>query len=392
MKYGLIVYKNTDNIGDDVQTYVAKRFLPQVDYYLEREELDEFLPNNKEEVAVIMNGWFLHKKYNFPPSQYILPLLTSMHFVTGHKWTIDKSRYLEEFTKEYLQSHGSVGSRDYVTLEKLNKLGIDTYFSGCMTLTLNKFDEVKQGGYICAVDLSEESINKLKSITDKEIKYITHSVDPKENNKLSIETRLQKVEELLKTYQGADFVVTTRLHCALPCVALEVPVVLLHDEDSINRIESFIKFIKNGTERDFNSGKIDLNFEKSKDRNPECLEIRNKLIKQCEDFIDYAKNKKNDENLLDIEEYKKINKFDYIKWKKSIFEIEIEDMSINISKLQSYNRDLEIHNKKLNEDIEELAKKEAILNEEFIGIKSSRTFKLLNHYYKYKSKLNNKEK
>ena len=31
MKYGLMYYKRTDNIGDDFQTYAAKRFLKKVD-------------------------------------------------------------------------------------------------------------------------------------------------------------------------------------------------------------------------------------------------------------------------------------------------------------------------------------------------------------------------
>ena len=45
MKYGLMYFKDTDNIGDDIQTYVAKRFLPHIDYYIDREKLNCFIPN-----------------------------------------------------------------------------------------------------------------------------------------------------------------------------------------------------------------------------------------------------------------------------------------------------------------------------------------------------------
>ena len=48
MKYGLIVFKETENIGDDIQSYAAIKYLPQVDYYIEREKLDEFVPENEE--------------------------------------------------------------------------------------------------------------------------------------------------------------------------------------------------------------------------------------------------------------------------------------------------------------------------------------------------------
>lgn len=59
MKYGLIYYKNTHNLGDDILSYVGKKFLPKVDYYIDREHLDVFIPDEKEYVATIaMVGFF----------------------------------------------------------------------------------------------------------------------------------------------------------------------------------------------------------------------------------------------------------------------------------------------------------------------------------------------
>jgi hypothetical protein len=46
--------------------------------------------------------------------------------------------------------------------------------------------------------------------------------------------RTQRAEELLRTYSGAKLVITTRLHCAMPCLAMGTPVILLRrdiDED-----------------------------------------------------------------------------------------------------------------------------------------------------------------
>ncbi len=48
MKYGLMYYKSTDNIGDDIQTYVAMKFLPHIDYYIYRESLSCFVPEKKD--------------------------------------------------------------------------------------------------------------------------------------------------------------------------------------------------------------------------------------------------------------------------------------------------------------------------------------------------------
>ena len=41
---------DVENIGDDIQSYAAIRFLPKIDYYIEREKLDLFLPSKKEQV------------------------------------------------------------------------------------------------------------------------------------------------------------------------------------------------------------------------------------------------------------------------------------------------------------------------------------------------------
>lgn len=59
MKYGLIYYKNTHNLGDDILSYVGKKFLPKVDYYIDREHLDVFIPDEKEYVQLLpMVGFF----------------------------------------------------------------------------------------------------------------------------------------------------------------------------------------------------------------------------------------------------------------------------------------------------------------------------------------------
>ena len=56
MKYGLILNKNNLNIGDDIQAFATARFLPQVDYFIDREYMDDFRPEEDEPVAVIMNA------------------------------------------------------------------------------------------------------------------------------------------------------------------------------------------------------------------------------------------------------------------------------------------------------------------------------------------------
>lgn len=288
MKYGVLVIKDTKNIGDDIQSYAASKFLPKIDYYIEREELDTFVSEKKEEVAVIMSHWFLHNKINFPPSPYINPLFISTHFTDNLE---DKCpRYLKGYSAEYLKKYEPLGLRDSLVKKHLEKQGIETYFSGCMTLTLREFKNIKKEDYVCAVDISKELVNKIKLSMNCEIKEMTHTVETEKNSQLSYKDRFDNVENLLKTYQKARCVITTRLHCALPCLAIGVPVMLIYDEkdkDVRNRLGEYLKLchhIKSSDSLD-NSDKI-INFIKKSSKNSDnYLKYRKKLEKKVKKFI-----------------------------------------------------------------------------------------------------------
>ena len=58
------------NLGDFIQSLAAKQFLPHVDEYINREELSEY---NGKPVKMIMNGWYMMRPENWPPSEVIDP-------------------------------------------------------------------------------------------------------------------------------------------------------------------------------------------------------------------------------------------------------------------------------------------------------------------------------
>ena len=231
MKFGLIVEQDTRNIGDDVQSYAAKRFLPKIDYYIDRNHIDEFVPNQEEKVAMISNGWFLQYTLNWPLSPFIKPLPISMHF-TYKDWfwdTTDRPYHLQGYGLDYLKKIEPIGCRDSHTVKLLDSKGVKTEYTGCMTLTIEKLDNVEKQDYICVVDVSDKVVEQIKKTTNMEVKLITHTV-PEDYYKLSWEERMQNVEDLLRTYQGARAVISYRLHCALPCLALGTPTILLNED------------------------------------------------------------------------------------------------------------------------------------------------------------------
>ncbi len=376
MKYGLMYFKDTDNIGDDIQTYVAKRFLPHIDYYIDREKLNCFIPNEKEYVSMIMNGWYIHNKCAWPPSPYINHLLISMHFMSVEATDVG-DKYLQGLGGNYLKIYEPIGARDIETKKRLEKNGIESYFSGCMTLTLEKFENVEKTNKIYLVDAEESVKEKVKKEnTEYEIEEITHWLEPSEVSKKSIDQRLQDVEELLKKYQGAHLVITNRLHVALPCIALGTPVILVHpeyyDED---RLGAFLKYMDNYTDTEFDNIDIKELLKNPKPNNEEYKQIREQLIERCKDFINKCETNNMDTSKLpDIKEYYG-NYVSKIEWYKDIYEIERQSLErVETKRVKEYKQKVEdikylntqIEN--LNIQVESLKKNNSELQEQKVNL------------------------
>ena len=310
-----MVFNKTRNIGDDIQSYVAMKYLPKVDYYIDRENIDNFVPDCNEQVAVIMNGWYIHNTINWPPSPYIKPLPISMHFTTRDFWNIKEANHLEGYGLEYLKSISPIGCRDSHTLELLSEKGVKTEYTGCLTLTLNQFENVKKEDYICAVDVSKKVLEKIKEKTNLEIKEITHEM-PEDYYTVPWNERVRRVEELLKVYQGAKCVLTTRLHVALPCIALNTPVLIIHDKYNDDRFKDYLEYIDYCVESDFLNGTYEYDFTNPPADKVGHIKVREDLNNRCKNFIkECEENKEENEMLPDINFYSKyvINKSNWLK-------------------------------------------------------------------------------
>ena len=216
---------STMNIGDDVQALAAKRFLPADAVAVDREFISEFFANVF--LKTVVSGWFMHDKNGYwdlrnpppekswPPSQKIDPFFISIH-LTG---TFLPTVFSEE-NIDYLRASAPIGARDLFTLNELQKRNIPSYFSGCLTLTLENHFE-KRNDIIYLVDLDAQSINYIRSKTKSPIVVISHGKAALQL--LKNEQRLKYAEYFLNLYRQAKCVVTTRLHAAMPCLAFETP-------------------------------------------------------------------------------------------------------------------------------------------------------------------------
>ena len=307
MKYGLIYYHDTHNIGDDILSYAAKQFLPHVDYYIDRESLDVFIPDNREYVATIVNGWYLHRNYTFQPSPYLLPLFVGTHFSKDQMVNDDWS-YIDNAVVRYLRQYEPIGCRDKHTEKILSEKGISSFFSGCLTLTLSKFPNVLSNHKTILVDVPDQVSAYVRTLLPQnEFVEKTHRLTEEEVG-FDWTVREKRLIEYLKLYQGADLVITTRLHCALPCLALGTPVIFCgtYNEDFNIRISSFADYLHMYSAEEILTHKADemiQHYISPKSINKIADQLRNK----CIDFIKYSADADVDVSLLpDLSFYRSI--------------------------------------------------------------------------------------
>lgn len=356
MKYGLLVTSPVGpdkNIGDYMQSLAAMQFLPKVDTYIEKENVSFFSYN--EEIKAIMNAWYIWHPENWPPKESMLkPLLTSIHIMPSQI-----EEMLSHGGREYFQKYAPIGCRDTGTMELLQQNGIDAYFSGCLTLTLGmnysrKYERTgtifvdpyippfhslsNEGTYwnlwnlfkslyrfinhpIKILQISKKEFFKrrlrLISIYDASMfyhayskmfdddvlfnsEYITHMVSVSGHD--TQEDWLRTSEKLLDKYAHAKYVVTSRIHCALPCLGIDTPVIFVLGDvmkSSKNIIGSPGRYgglLNLFRVAEFKKGRLSTSDEiltrigrlfrnSSFNNKSESIRFREKLIQQCKKFI-----------------------------------------------------------------------------------------------------------
>ena len=284
MKYGLVVNIKTENIGDDIQSFAAKQFLPAVDYVIDREALDTF-DSQGEVVKAIMNGWYMYSKFNWPPTSAIDPLWVAMHISENDYFGIGE-RFLEGIGGAYMRHYAPIGARDVSTLEMLERNHIPAYLSGCLTLTIPQFSDVSRTDEVLLVDVDSEYEKVIRELYPNEnIQCVTHHADAEEYSQETITKRFEGVEQLLRRYQGAKCVITSRLHCALPCLALQTPVFLIYKGEYAPRMQSFLKLLHYSGVESLKEKLQEFLVENPIRNKNDYLVIRDSLTKLCRDFI-----------------------------------------------------------------------------------------------------------
>jgi hypothetical protein len=217
LEYAGELFEKAFNLGDDIQTIAVSRLLPEVDGHVSRESLDTVV----ESGIVCLNGYFMNSDH-WPPAPGLTPVFFSFHLAPDAEKIICSPAGIA-----YLKANEPIGCRDIGTMQILKGYGVDAYYSKCLTLTFERRKGVVSDGKVYMVGVSKAAY----SIIPRSLRKKAIRVDQAKVRLPSVPSRIkyQLAEHLLDTYKRtASLIITSKIHCALPCIAMGIPVVFLY--------------------------------------------------------------------------------------------------------------------------------------------------------------------
>ena len=170
---------------------------------------------------MIAFGWHMHSmfrlRFGLPYHPNINPIFVSFH--------VNRVQVLDEPTIAYLKEHGPIGCRDWTTVDLLLSAGVDAFFTGCLTTTVNAvfplLSDVErlEPGVVGVIDLPQTVGRKVPRqvdrMTNADLKY----------REMSLVSGTYAAIEILEDYQRRlHRLITSRLHAYLPATTLGLPV------------------------------------------------------------------------------------------------------------------------------------------------------------------------
>lgn len=246
--YGLTWRPATDNLGDDLVTLAAMQRLPRVDFHLDADALDAPLPSlaDDDRLVLLAPGLFLRSSAHWPPEKHIAPVCTGVHISEEDAWGLPLST-LDGAGLDALHACAPIAARDVRTANRLARLNIPHTLTGCLTLTL-EHRKMRRRGVVCC-DVPEDVVSIIRSFRE-DVTILTHGVsDPSPD----FDQRMTDAKTLLRRYASAEMVFTRRLHCAMACLALGTPVLLLYhpEYEDISRFAPMDAMVRKQPVADF---------------------------------------------------------------------------------------------------------------------------------------------
>lgn len=220
------------NSGDEIQSIAHSQFFPYISDFQSRSRGWPRATGN-----VIGNAWYGFT-FKFPPREKDLSKLNAtfvaMHVAGRGQDSVNHTSGLE-YLKHYNKYVGPLGARDAATLRLFQHLNVTAFLSRCLTMMIQNGCNCRHCESNCPtkneIVMNDVNMTLLPDHVQEQLKkegaLKLTAVMRKSDNK-SILGRFRYAQKLLYIYaHRAKVVITSRLHCALPSLALGVPVIFV---------------------------------------------------------------------------------------------------------------------------------------------------------------------
>jgi hypothetical protein len=217
--YGVFCQSSSE-LCDDLQSLIAVQLLPQVDYYILKNDPTtvydahhlrrlSMITLKSMKIAVLFTGTSRPETPVFPLPVYLIPFFVGINIPTGHS--------INPQTLAYYRLHEPIGCRDLTTLESLSHHGIKAYQSGCLTMLFKKKYNINKQSKKHYYIMNKVNPSDLKHSDTTQIKPTNRDLIKK-----NIIERLEFADYVLIKLMSAGQVTTDHIECYLPCLSFGV--------------------------------------------------------------------------------------------------------------------------------------------------------------------------
>ena len=255
-KTALLSYR-TGNIGDDVQSLALAQshILGTPDLWVDRDQFSDYADAGP--VDLVANGFFLCSdrtgKLEFPPPPNVMA-----RYVALCASNVPNT----EDSIAHFRDSGPVGCRDLHSVKWCENRGIEHYFASCPSCLLERdFDSPEvpvepynPNGPVVLVDVNPKRLPPF-GVSDRPFLCLTNRVRP--GRFIDQEARFGALRQRLRVLRKASLVVTNRLHVAMPCLGLGVPVVMVEADSLSFRMTALPDWLKIHKKSELNRVSLD---------------------------------------------------------------------------------------------------------------------------------------
>ena len=221
---------STENLGDHIQIISALHMLSRLGIaptrFIDRDDEIKSAPGLEDEagpVGIVLNGWFKTNRAEWPPHPKLSPLIIGFHIRL-----FQCPELLSDESIDFFRRHQPIGCRDVNTEALLRQKGVEAFTSNCLSLIFSRRIEDPNTQTEVFVVSRDERIKDRLPQSIAPYTFLSHYTGSND-----FTANMAQAERFLEIYRSrAKLIVTSLLHCALPAIAMGIPVVVFYPINS----------------------------------------------------------------------------------------------------------------------------------------------------------------